>query len=275
VTGATSANGQATVSWTAALTNPTFPVTGYVVRPLLDGVPQTASTFNTPATRETVTGLTNGAVYTFTVTALNVNGAGPASSPGGTATIGAPGIPTVVTAAPGNGRAVVKWIAPASNALEITGYTVTPLAAGVAQAPRVLNSAATAATVTGLTNGTKFTFTVAARTIFTSGLASKASVPIVVGAPGVPRFVNATAGAGRATVQWTAPAATNGAAVLGYVVTPFSGGVAGTARTFRSAATKQTITGLTRGRKFFFRVAAFNGRGTGSNTAPSNVVTIT
>jgi len=179
-----------------------------------------------------------------------------------------------VAAAPGNGQAVVKWTAPLSNGLAITGYTVTPLAAGVAQPPRVLNSAATSATVTGLTNGTKFTFVVAARTSFTSGPASKASAPIVVGAPGMPRVVTATAGTGRATVHWTVPAANNGAAVLGYVVTPFVGGVAGTARAFRSAATTQTITGLTRGKKFVFRVSASNGRGTGLNSAPSNTITV-
>jgi hypothetical protein len=274
VTAATSGNGRATVSWTAARTNPTSPVTGYVVLPLLAGVPQTASTFSTPATSETVTGLTNGADYTFTVAAFNANGAGAASSPGGTTTIGAPGIPTAVAAVPGNGQAVVKWAAPPSNGLAIAGYTVTPLAAGVAQPSRVLNSAATSATVTGLTNGTKFTFMVAARTIFTSGSASKASAPIVVGVPAMPRAVTATAGTGRATVHWTAPAANNGAAVLGYVVTPFVGGVARTPRTFRSAATTQTITGLTRGKKFVFRVSAFNSRGTGSNSAASNTVTV-
>jgi len=274
VTAGTSGNGRATVSWTAAQTNPTSPVTGYVVLPLLDGVPQAASTFDTPATSETVGGLTNGADYTFTVAAFNANGAGPASLPGGSTTIGAPGIPTAVTAAPGNGQAVVKWTTPPSNGLAITGYTVTPLAAGVVQPPRVLNSTATSATVTGLTNGTRFTFLVAARTIFASGLASKASAPIVLGVPGIPRAVTATTGTGRATVHWTAPAANNGAAVLGYVVTPFVGGVARTAHTFRSAATTQTITGLTRGTKIVFRVSAFNNRGTGSSSAPSNTITV-
>jgi ABC-type Fe3+/spermidine/putrescine transport system ATPase subunit len=124
VTAATSGNGRATVSWTAARTNPTSPVTGYVVLPLLDGVPQTASTFNNPATNETVTGLTNGADYTFRVAAFNANGAGPTSSPGGFTTIGAPGIPAAVTAAPGNRQAAVKWTAPPSNGLAIAGYTV-------------------------------------------------------------------------------------------------------------------------------------------------------
>jgi hypothetical protein len=274
VTAATGGNGQATVSWTAARTNPAFPVTGYVVLPLLDGVPQIATTFNTPATRETVTALTNGADYTFAVTAFNVNGASPASAPGGATTIGAPRIPTAVAATPGNGRAVVTWTAPASNGLAITGYIVTPVVNGVSQAPRVINSAATSATITGLTNGTKFTFVVAARTNFTTGPASKASAPIVVGAPGVPRVVTATAGTGRATVHWTAPAVNNGAPVRGYIVTPFTGGVARTSRRFRSAATTQTITGLAPGKTFVFRVSAFNSRGTGSNSTPSNTITV-
>ena len=87
--------------------------------------------------------------------------------------------------------------------------------------------------------------------------------------------MTATAGVGRATVHWTAPAANNGAAIIGYVVTPFVGGVAQAKRTFLSTATTQTITGLTSGTAFAFRVAATNSRGTGPNSAPSNVVTVT
>ena len=69
--------------------------------PLLGGVAQTPRTFNSPATSEVVTGLTNGTTLTFKVAAFNVNGSGPASAAGGTTTIGAPGIPTAVTATPG------------------------------------------------------------------------------------------------------------------------------------------------------------------------------
>jgi hypothetical protein len=275
VPGATSGNGRATVTWTAARTNPDFPVTGYVVTPLLGTVAQTPTRFNSPATSQVVTGLTNGATYTFKVAAFNVNGTGPPSSPSSPTKIGAPGIPTAVTAASGNGQAVVRWTAPASNGLAITGYTVTPLVGGVAQAPRIFNSAATTETLTGLTNGTTFTFKVAARTIFTSGLASKASGPIVVGAPGPPSAVTATAGVGQAKVHWTPPATNNGAGITAYVVTPFIGGVAQSPRTFLSTATTQTISGLSHGTTFVFRVAATNSRGTGLNSAPSNAVTVT
>jgi hypothetical protein len=275
VTSASSGNGSATVNWTAARTNPAFPVTGYIVTPLLGGVAQTPTTFNSAATREVVTGLTNGASYTFTVAAFNVNGFGPASAPSGPITIGAPGTPTGVSATPADGQAVVSWTAPVSNGLTITGYTVTPFISGVAQAPRVFNSAATTETVTGLTNGTTVTFKVAARTAFASSTKSKASPPIVVGAPNAPTTVTATAGLGLATVHWTAPTADNGAAISGYVVTPFVGGVAQAPRTFLSTATTQTITGLTSGTSFVFRVAATNSRGTGPNSAPSNVITTT
>jgi hypothetical protein len=180
VTGATSGNGQVTLTWTAARTNPAFPVTGYIVTPLISGVAQTPTTFNSTATAEVVTGLTNGTADTFTVRAFNMNGSGPPSAPTAATTIRAPGIPTSVSATPGDGQATVRWTAPVSNGLTITGYTVTPLVAGVAQTPRVFNSAATTEVITGLTNGTTFTFKVAARTAFAGGHKSTASRPIVV-----------------------------------------------------------------------------------------------
>jgi hypothetical protein len=97
----------------------------------------------------------------------------------------------------------------------------------------------------------------------------------VVGAPGTPTAVTATAGVGLATVHWTAPATDNGAAITAYVVTPFVGGVGRPPLTFLSTATTQTITGLPSATTFVFRVAATNSRGTGVTSAPSNAVTVT
>ena len=51
----------------------------------------------------------------------------------------------------------------------VTGYQVTPYIGGTAQAPILTGSAATNYTVTGLTNGTTYTFTVAAITAVGTG----------------------------------------------------------------------------------------------------------
>ena len=76
---AVSGNHQATVSWQAPLAIP-FPITAYVVTPWIGQVRQTPIQFNSTATTQTVTGLTNGATYTFTVVAINTLGNDSASS---------------------------------------------------------------------------------------------------------------------------------------------------------------------------------------------------
>jgi hypothetical protein len=61
---------QAWVSWQPPLGVP-FPITGYVVTPWAGSTRQTPTTFYTPATTQTLTGLTNGVAYTFSVHAIN------------------------------------------------------------------------------------------------------------------------------------------------------------------------------------------------------------
>ncbi len=86
-----------------------------------------------------MTGLTNGTSYTFTVSATNANGAGPASAQSNAVTPGrttVPGAPTGVTATAGDGSAQVSWTAPANNGgSPITSYTVTPYIGSAAQTP--------------------------------------------------------------------------------------------------------------------------------------------
>ena len=81
--------------------------------------------------------------------------------------------------------------------------------------------------------------------------------------PGAPTIGSVSAGDSAATVNWTAPASNGGSAITGYVVTPYIAGTAQAVQTFSSAATTETVTGLTPGTSYTFTVAAVNAAGTG------------
>ncbi len=80
--------------------------------------------------------------------------------------------------------------------------------------------------------------------------------------PGAPTGVSAVPGNAKATVSWTAPSATGTSAISGYRVTPYIGATAQTPVVFNSTATTQTITGLTNGTAYTFKVKATNAAGT-------------
>jgi titin len=172
----------------------------------------------------------------------------------------------------GNKQATITWTAPADDGgSAITGYVVTPYIAGVAQMPRSYNSAATSEVVSGLQNGTTYTFKVAATNARGTGPQSTPSSPITLGTPTAPRNPSATPGNGSATVHWDPPSSGNGGGVTGYLITPYLAGVAQPVRTYNSTATTQVVTGLTNTKSYTFKIAAKNGNGTGPRsiaTAP-------
>ncbi len=185
-----------------------------------------------------------------------------------------PDAPTAVSAVPGNTQAIVSWTAPTyDGGSPITGYEVTPYIGMTALTPVVFPSTATTQPMTGLTNGTSYVFTVRAINAIGSSapsLASNAVTPATV--PGAPTIGTAVAGAFEATVSWTAPVSNGGSPITGYAVTPYIGATAQTPVVFSSTTTTQTVTGLTIGTTYTFRVAAINGVGTGAQSAASNQV---
>jgi uncharacterized protein with LGFP repeats len=193
------------------------------------------------------------------VATVQVVGAGPAA---------VPGAPTGLTAVAGNRQAMLTWTAAPANGSPVTGYTVTASPGGAT----ATTTGATTVAVTGLTNGTPYTFTVRATNAIGTGPASAPSTAVTptapVVAPGAPGAVTAVAGNSRATVSWT-PAPDNGSPVTGYTVTASPGGATATT----TGATTTAVTGLTNGTGYRFTVTATNAVGTGPASAPSASVT--
>ncbi len=187
----------------------------------------------TPATG-TLTG-----TVTDTSTAAAISGA----------TVTVSGGPSTTTAADG------------SYSMSVAGgtYSVTASANGY-------NSSTQSATITnGSTTTLPFTLTP------TSGGSSP---------PGPPGTPTASPGPGKGiTVTWSAPTVTGSSAITGYQLNRYVQAGSGTCSTTASPATislgnvlSYKDTGTTRGSYYCYTVAAINAAGTGSASAPSNVV---
>ncbi len=259
---ATAGNAQASISFSPPANNGGASVTGYTVTSSPAGL--TSSGSSGPLT---VTGLTNGAAYTFTVTATNSAGTGPVSAASNSvipATL--PGAPQNVSAAAGNGQATISFSAPANNGgAAIISYSVTASPGGLSA-----SGSGSPLTVTGLSDGTAYTFSVTATNSVGAGPASVASNSVTpqAGLPGAPQNVSATAASGQATISFTAPASNGGAAITNYTVSSSPGGI-----TANGAASPITIAGLNNGTAYTFTVTASNSSGTGPASAATNSVT--
>ncbi len=96
---ATAGDGSASVTWTPPASDGGSPLTGYTVTSDPDGV---SATVDAATTQAVVQGLTDGTPYTFTVTATNDIGTGPASDPSNQVTPEPPA-PEIEGFSPGGG----------------------------------------------------------------------------------------------------------------------------------------------------------------------------
>ncbi|WP_286175932.1 peroxidase family protein [Arthrobacter sp. NEB 688] len=216
----------ATVSWTAAPANggPTFTSYTLVVRSGGAEVSRVTG-IGTGIRARSVTGLTAGQSYTFTVQAVNLFGAGPATESNAVTAVGPPLAPTALVGARGDASALLSWTPPSdTGGLPITGYQLQVRTGTTVVETRTLTGAPTSTTVTGLTNGTTYSFRLAAVNAVGASAVSTASNTVTpAGVPGQAGILAPTQGAAggalTASANWAAPTSTGGSAITGYRVT--------------------------------------------------------
>lgn len=222
------------------------------------------------------TGLTSGTQYTFTVTATNPVGTSSPSQASNAITTdyvnpNSPGAPTIGTATKtGSTTATVAYTAPSSNGgFAITSYTAISTPGAITGS--ISQAGSGTITVTGLTPGQDYTFTVLATNSQGSGVNSSSSNTITTdaAAPSAPVVGTATKiSSTSATLSFSPPIQNNGAAVTGYTVTSTPGGITAT-----GSASPITITGLTPATAYTFTVTATNSAGTSTASSASNQIT--
>ena len=181
----------------------------------------------------------------------------------------APSAPSSPGLTAGDGQLGVSWTAPSANGAAIDDYDVRyrPAGGSWTELPDGVKSAATSATVTGLTNRTAYEVQVRAGNSAGDGpwSASATGTPEAsASAPSAPSSPGLTAGDGQLGVSWTPPA-DNGAAIDDYDVRyrPVGGGWTELPDTVNSTVTSATITGLTNGTTYEVQVRAGNSAGDG------------
>ena len=207
------------------------------------------------ATDYTVRNLTNGQPYTFRVRAVNSAGASAASAASPSVTPATePDAPTGLGATVSDRRVDLMWTAPASNGGQsITDYEYEQGGSGTWIST---GSTATSYMVHNLTNGQPYRFRVRAVNSVGAGAASAASPNITPATePDAPTGLSATVSDQRVDLIWTAPASNGGATILRY---EYELDFSGTWTSTGGTASSTTVTGLTNGQFYTFRVRAVN-----------------
>lgn len=271
---ATAGDASATVTFAAPTNNGGSAITGYTVTSLPTG--GTDMNAGSTSLTHTISGLTIGTPYTFTVKAINSVGSSVSSAPSNSvvpkSAVTAASTFTFTGPSSGNVNSASSSFTVTPNNVYTGTITLTPSgtgSTGLSSKVLAFSNSSTAQTFT-------LTPTVAGSIIISAtnngSLANPASLNYTVhaAAPGVPTSVVATAGDANATISFVAPTYNGGSTITGYTVTSLPAG--GTDMNAGSTSLTHTISGLTNGTAYTFTVKATNTAGTSYASAASNSV---
>lgn len=274
---ATPAASALALSWTA----PTFTggetLTGYVVEYRLEtAIPWDTVTAGVSETY-TLSGLTNGSSYEVRVAALTSTGTSSYSSMITATPVATPGVPQSLTLTPGARQISLTWTAPSDNGgSAVTDYTITYKLSSAGSWTTLSDgvSTATAAVITGLTNGSSYDVRVAAVNAQGTGPATVAGSTTPRTTPDAPAGRIALGGKRKLQFSWVPPVGNGGAAVTAYQVQyKRATDVAWTTDPTAYAGTSAIITVDYDETTYSLRVAAVNAAGTGAYTSTASATT--
>jgi|GEM_PF-1816944 hypothetical protein len=250
---ATAGDTSASVSFIAPASNGGATITSYTVTSSPGG--KTVSGASSPIT---VTGLTNRTAYTFKVTATNSAGTSDSSAASNSIMLKESQTITFIAPYVQDLGSSLTLTATASSGLTPTFSTSTP-------------------SVCSLTSGGKLTFLQTGMCIINADQAGDSaylaaptvtvSIQVIPVIPDAPTIGTATAGDAQASVTFLAPSYNGGASISGYTITSSPGGKTGSGST-----SPITVTGLTNGIAYTFKVTATNSAGTSNSSWASNSV---
>jgi fibronectin type 3 domain-containing protein len=259
---AVSASGQtATLTWSLVAN-----ATGYDVYQGSGAGPVSSTPIqhNVVGTTAIVDGLQFGQRYVFAVAAVSSGGTSPLSASVPLMTV--PAAPTAVKVAAGaSGDLNVTWTG-SSGASAYQLYEATA-SSGEGGTPTLSGIANPTVSITGLTAGSQYFFTITAvDSGGTSAQSAQASGTVI---PGAPTSLAATAGNASASLSWSAaPGATSynvyqGTAAQGEGSTPVSTGI---------TTTSATISGLGNGKRYYFYVTGVDAGGSSAASNEANAM---
>ncbi len=246
-------------------------------------------------TSHTITGLNGSTAYLVRVQAFNAAGSsGWVTSPSGATTDPptAPETPTGFTATAGNRQIRLSWTAPPARGARIQRYTITcansnppsplpnsPHICDRTSPDNTYTTTGTSYTISGLTNGNTYTFTLSATNVAgTSGTTTDTAIPAT--RPGRPRNIEITPSYGTGTVNlsitWEVPSRDDGdttddggSTITGYTVQYRAGNGNWSFAYFgdiRGTGNALEITGLTVGPRYYVQIRTHNAGGDSSWT---------
>lgn len=265
--------GSTSLSWLPPFSDGRSAITGYTTSCSAVGQPTVTDALPVAVSPWLVSGLVNGVQYSCSVSAENAMGVGPLSPTKTVTPRTTPGAPDSTSVTPASRKALLTWTPPTDNGgAAIKGY-VASCSDGLTPTIRKVPATKSTVSVSGLTNGTAYSCTVAARNVAGLGLVSVTLDVTPRTIPSAPLAASIVAGPASATITFFVPLTDGGAAITSYsarCVSTVAGAISPVSST--GGGSPMLIPGLSPGLRYLCNVVATNAAG---NSRPTTAKSVT